>query len=289
MIIAKLYGGMGNQMFQYALGRHLAIKNKTELKLDISFFENYDWHDYSLAPFNIIEKFASKKEVRKYTIKNKLQKLSYYIRKIIFDSKKLTEPHFNYFSQALNYQGNIYTDGYWQSYLYFKDIAEIIKKDFTIKIQPSIENKLILTNIVFSEAVSIHIRRGNYVTVKEVNDVLRPSSLDYYNNAISFIKSKVTSPVFYIFSDDIDWAKQNIMLKDPHYFVDNNNSKTDYEDIRMMSSCKHNIIANSTFSWWGSWLNQNPHKKIIAPKTWFGSALQHLKTDDIYTESMLKI
>ncbi len=125
-----------------------------------------------------------------------------------------------------------------------------------------------MAQIESTNAVSLHIRRGDYVKVKETNDFHGVCSIAYYETAIELITNKINDPVFYIFSDDMDWVKKNFNIRQNHVFVDANDAATNYEDMRLMSLCKHNIIANSSFSWWGAWLNPSSSKTVIAPKKW---------------------
>jgi len=287
MVIIKLIGGIGNQMFQYAMARAVAERNKAELGIDICWFDRYKNNlaprEYALDDFNISGKLL--KTGIFYRILSKLSFLEnirppqrmYYIKeKQIF--------HFD--PEVFKISGNVYLDGYWQTEKYFKDIEEIIRKEFTLKnpfnkIVSGIAEKISETN-----SVSLHIRRGDYVEDKITNQLHGVCSLDYYLKAINRILEKVSKPSFFIFSDDIEWAKNNLKLNYPIIFVSNNSIK-DGEELLLMSKCKYNIIANSSFSWWGAWLNQNPQKIVIAPKQWFKDS--SIKTDDLIPDSWQKI
>lgn len=136
-------------------------------------------------------------------------------------------------------------------------------------------------------AVSLHIRRGDYISNATTNTIHGTCNLDYYKRAVEYIKKNSVSPIFFIFSDDIDWVKDNLHLNEKHYYIDWNNADTNYEDMRLMSLCKHNVIANSSFSWWGAWLNNNPKKIVIAPQKWFNDS--KLNTFDVIPEKRIKI
>jgi len=273
MIIVKLIGGLGNQIFQYALGRNLAEKNKAELKLDVSGFETYKKHKYSLNHFNIIENIATAQEVsryKKYDAQTKIGKLFNLIESLkpLKSRTYIKEPHYyGYFPKILNLKGGIYLDGFWQSEKYFKDIENILRDEFTIK--EKLEDNL-LNAIISTNSVSIHVRRTDYVTNPGANKIHGVCGLDYYNNAIVKITNLVKTPHFFVFSDDIEWSKNNIKINFPITFVEHGADKN-YEDLTLMSLCKHNIIANSSFSWWGAWLNNNPNKIVIAPKKWLNN------------------
>lgn len=291
MIIVKLIGGLGNQLFQYALGRHLAEINKTELKLDIFPFIEYKLHKYSLGFFNIKENIASVEEIEnlKYAKENPLVSK---IKKVLNRPKKLAPTYitekekFNFDPAVLSLPDNIYLDGSWQTEKYFVSIKNIIRREFTNKILLSEKTKNLAEEITKSESVSLHIRRGDLISNPKTNIIHGTCGLDYYNRCINLIDQKVKNPVFYIFSDDIEWAKDNLKLPYPAIFVDHNDAGKNYEDLYLQSQCKHQIIANSTFSWWGAWLNQNPQKIIIAPKQWVKS---RYNPKDIVPENWIKI
>jgi len=271
MIIIKLIGGLGNQMFQYAAGRRAAHINKTELKLDISWFQNPEGaikRDYLLNIFNIQESFANKEEINK--LKGGNQGLWQRLCKKFFKIKD-----------------NVYLEGYWQSEKYFKDIENIIRKEFTFKAAPDNVNQKMLDRITSCDSISIHIRRGDYVVDGKTNRFHGVCDLDYYFKAVGLVAKQVKAPHFFVFSDDPTWVKQNLHLEFPCVYVDQNFGKKDYEDLRLMLSCQHNIIANSSFSWWAAWLNANPDKIIIAPKKWFAG--KSIDTDDLVPASWIRL
>lgn len=291
MIVVKLIGGLGNQLFQYALGRNLALKNNTELKLDISGFETYKLHKYGLHHFNIIENFASEKDLMHIKmpsspVKNFLIdincKLTGNITQLYFK-----EAHFNFDPNFFKLTDNQYLDGYWQSEKYFKDIKSVIVNDFKIKTAPNSANKKMSESIENSNSISIHIRRGDYITDAKTNNDHGVCSWEYYENAIEKIVNLVENPLFFIFSDDPLWVEKNFEIAYDHIYVNINDADKNYEDLRLMTLCKHHIIANSTFSWWGAWLNLNPDKIIYAPKKWFDNL--ELNTNDLIPTEWMQI
>lgn len=290
MVIVQLTGGLGNQLFQYAMGLTLATLRNTKLKLDVSFFETYEWHEYSLTPFNINASIATKAEVEQ--LQNKKYSYVQRIKQKLFNAMPITvvEDNLLYNTIYLNAGENTYYQGYWQCEEYFKHLRSVLLKEFSIKIPPSNYNAQLLQSIANSaNAVSLHIRRGNYVNVDKVNKVHGTTALNYYEHAVQLIVSKCESPVFYVFSDDIAWVKENIKLHANQVFVDGNDDKTDYEDLRLMTACKHNILANSTFSWWAAWLNVNPNKIIIAPKQWFADTEKNKEALHIIPSNWIKL
>jgi hypothetical protein len=276
-------------MFQYAVARHLAIKNNTELKMDISFFNNVGdntYRKYRLDNFNIEENFLSKKELKKIKRNNfhgqsLMQRILRKIfiklenRKPLIEKTYITEPSPAFEKKILEIRTkkNIYLYGNWQSEKYFKNIKDIIIKDFSLKREMTEKTKYFLSKIKKSESVSIHIRRGDYVKNIKTKEYHGICSLDYYKKAIKLTEEKIKNPVFFVFSDDIEWVKNNLKTKNPLTFVSGNNMP-DYEEMVLMSKCDHNIIANSSFSWWGAWLNSNPNKIVIAPKKWYNAPVE---------------
>ena len=292
MIIVELFGGLGNQMFQYAAGRRLAHFRKTELKLNISEFESYNSRSYSLNIFNLQEeKFATLVEIsrllygKRSLLKRAISKIQHMRPKLL--STYIKERYFSFDPAILNLPDGIYLDGYWQSEKYFKDIEEIIRREFTIKVPQTGNNKELSKIIQSCESVSIHIRRGDYISDSDVNKKHGECELSYYFNCIQMINGKIKKPTFFVFSDDCKWVHENFRLNYPMVIVDQNDSEHAYEDMRLMSQCKHNIIANSTFSWWAAWLNPNPDKMVFSPRKWFKT--EELDDRDLIPETWLKI
>ena len=288
MIIVNLTGGLGNQLFQYSFARYLARLNKCELKLDVSSYKSYEWHNYSLSPFNVDEIFATPEECHyfKGTGLTIFQKIH---RKIFNLNYLLVEDSFQFNPKYKLWNSPGYVSGYWQSEKYFKEIESELRNQFSILIPASKKNQVIIDQMQRENSVSLHIRRGNYVNVNHVNKIHGTCSLNYYNSAVAIISSKVTNPKFYVFSDDINWAKDNLYLNFETIFVDINDSKTDYEDLRLMSNCKHNIIANSTFSWWGAWLNSSNNKIVVSPNIWFKDEELNSLTSSLIPEEWYRI
>jgi hypothetical protein len=288
MIIVNLTGGLGNQLFQYSFARYLARINNCDLKLDVSSYENYEWHNYSLSPFNIDEIFATPEECDYYkgtglTIINKIY------RKLFKLNYFLVEDSFQFNPKYKLWSSPVYISGYWQSEKYFKELESELRNQFRILIPASKKNQEFIDQMQLENSVSLHIRRGNYVDVSHVNEVHGTCSMNYYKSAVAIIASKVTNPKFYVFSDDIEWAKDNLVLNFETIFVDINDSKTDYEDLRLMSTCKHNITANSTFSWWGAWLNSSKNKIVVSPKIWFKDEDLNTLTSSLIPEEWYRI
>ena len=283
MIIVKIHGGLGNQLFQYSLGRYLAAKHRTILKLDISNYEKDHLRSYGLGNFNINAKVATAGEINKFTnnwekIKNKFKPP--YKRSIIvsldheFDKK------------VLELKDEVYLYGHWPSEKYFKDIENIIRAEITLKKELSDEARQIEKNILSTSSISLHVRRGDYLNQK-MSKIFKICGLDYYKGAIDKILETENHPTFFIFSDDIEWTKSNLKIKFPIVFVSGQDIKN-HEELFLMSLCKHNIIANSSFSWWGAWLNRNHGKIIVAPKAWFVNN-DKFNTNDLIPKTWITI
>jgi len=286
MIIIKLIGGLGNQMFQYAAGRRAAYVNNTQLKLDITGYDHQVGitnREYMLHIFYINEQFASQKEITAC-----IKPVSFLSRIISrHTSSYVKEQYFHFDPKILKPVNNRYLEGYWPSEKYFLDIGSIIRKDFTLKNKPDKTNIALLKRISIYNSVSIHVRRSDYVSDQKTYDFHGVCGLDYYKKAISLIAEKTNNPHFFIFSDDPDWCKSNFRLQSSTIYVTHNLGVKDYEDMRLMSACKHNIIANSSFSWWGAWLNSNPNKIVMAPKKWFCD--KSIDTKDLIPQDWIKI
>jgi len=289
MIIVKLIGGLGNQMFQYAMARRIAYVHNVPLKLDITGFNDYKCdtpRTYELKHLNIIEDFASKTEIDKFKTKKGFaglilrckEKLSPYYKRAYIREKSL-----RFDPNMLQISKNAYLEGYWTTEKYFDDICDLIRREFTVKHKADSINEQLAQTIRGCEAVSLHIRRGDYVSNPQANQFHGLCPLEYYYKGIEILGTKIENPHFFVFSDDPKWAKENLNIEFPVNFVTHNGAEKNYEDLRLMCFCKHNIIANSTFSWWGAWLNKNPGKIVIAPKKWFNN--EDIDTRDVIPES----
>ncbi len=277
MIVVRLKGGLGNQMFQYALGRILSIKNNTELAFNIEAYEdksprmfksNFAIRDYDLEVFNIKGRIAKKSEIpllyRMYG-KGKLMVLIDAVRRRVFKHKaqELYTQRFNPYMLSLD--KNSYIDGFFQSPKYFIGYEDIIRQDFTLRNQPAPAIQELYQDIMSHESLCIHVRRGDFVGNRD-HDVLPP---DYYNKAISILEKQVNIGKIFIFSDDIQWCKDNMNFNYPTFFVTEEYCGERGEGhMYLMSAGKNFIIPNSTFSWWGVWLSENKNKKVVAPKIW---------------------
>lgn len=286
MIIVKLIGGLGNQMFQYATGRHLSHLHKTDLLIDTSFLDKdtngaYTKRNLELDVFNLDLKFASKKDIQHFNLE-KSTKISRTLQRnfpSLYKYVYAAETGNSFRKGFLNFPRNTYLDGFWQSELYFKNIRQILLNEFQPKALLNHDNEIWLDKISNCQSVSLHIRRGDYVNLKTANNFHGVISLEYYLNAVKFITQHESNIELFVFSDDLDWCRDNLKFENKTHFVDVNEKRNAYLDMFLMRNCKHNIIANSSFSWWGAWLNQNANKIVVAPSHWFAD--QNIKSPDI--------
>lgn len=274
MKIVKIMGGLGNQMFQYALFCSFLQKGYTA-KLDITAFEHNKFHNgFQLKKaFDINPTFASKKEVKLYSrdYETPTKFLRYFKRLLPPKRSEYREKAFIYDKHLFDNNDKVYYLGYWIDERYFEDIKRDIITTFTFTKDTEEQNKKILLKLKNTETVGLHIRRGDYFKNKRNAKFYgNICTQEYYQKAIDFIHTKTNKPLFVVFSDDIDWVNSNLLkhIGTNCLIVDWNKGKKSFNDMMLMSCCKHNIIANSTFSWWGAWLNKNPDKIVIAPDKW---------------------
>lgn len=263
MKIIKLSGGLGNQMFQYAFGQTLKQKGE-EVLYDDGWFEDINKSKKARATKRNYELGVFKAEVDTATpeqIDACLNKRFCGVKLPWTKSRIVKEKcAYSYYEEFLSVQGDAYFAGVFANEAYFYDLRRELMNAFTLKDKMSEANLAMLNEIESVPSVSIHIRRGDYVKLGLA------CNLDYYYQSISYINSKVEDAHFYIFSDDTAWVKENLKIEAPHTFVEINDGSTGYCDLELMKNCQHNITANSTFSWWASYLNPNPHKIVLCPK-----------------------
>lgn len=274
MIIVKLNGGLGNQLFQYAAAYSLALKNKDYLKIDISGYSNsiiekQIYRNFDLADFLISAEVASVEEVER--AKNPLKLFSKFHRLI---RQKVFKLYFvDWHPKILLKTGNIFLDGYFQSEKYFIDCVDNLMQELVLKpdLYSQIES-LVETIISSPVSVSLHIRRGDYVENPKTSQHHLVCDIPYYVRAIELMRNKFPNLHLYIFSDDPDWVRSNLPLAVPATFVSKGkgiaNSLRPSQEIVLMSKCHHHILSNSSFSWWGAYLNRSGKKVVLAPNVW---------------------
>lgn len=297
LIIVKVIGGLGNQMFQYAAGRALASRIGGVLKLDLTDFATYEYHQYSLNKLAVEEILASEEEIKyftKYTIILKsLPKLFRLpITRLGLDKRLFAhagyvqEKQSTFEPEVFSLQKSAYLEGYWQSEKYFSDIRNVLLKEFDLKTPFGAAGQ------TFADAINstvtpicIHIRRGDFANNPTISKFHGTCSLEYYHNAVTLLSKSVQDPSFFVFSDDIKWAKQNFTLDAPVKYVGQGADKN-HEDIALMRLCKHFVLSNSTFGWWAAWLSNSPDKIVVAPDRW---ARMPLNVSDLLPPSWVQL
>ena len=290
MIIVQLKGGLGNQLFQYAAGLSLASLHNVEVKVDISALKKPDEEigtvrNFDLQHFSIPPATATQAEIDELL---KSDFISSAIQKLLppYKRKIYKEAFFNFDPNFYKAGNHLYLKGYRQSEQYFKNIKDLIRKQFVLQSQFINHLELKTYDLQSTNSVSVHIRRGDY-SDRIVTAYHGMLPLDYYQSAFKWIDEKVKNPRFLIFTDDVKWVKENIALPAFAEFVSGNITTNHYEDFYLMSKCQHHIIANSSFSWWAAWMNPNNNKVVIAPKKWFNNA--SLNTADLIPQGWIKM
>lgn len=270
MIIVKIYGGMANQLFQYAAGYALSMHHAAPLKLDISYFEeqnNDTKRTFALDRFSINYELATKEEIAevfKFRFQdyawNKLMPMSH---RRFYGEKT---PRFN--ERFFDLSDTVYLRGYFQSEKYFIDCKKSLLEQYQMN-ENTIKSVLPLAETFKnSNSVALHIRLGDYLN-PTLSSIMAPFDITYYQRAIDHFQQNIIHPTFYVFSDQIELAKDLLKVDAEFVFVDERMSANSDEDFYLMQSCKHQIIANSTFSWWAAYLNSQHHKIIVAPQKWY--------------------
>ncbi|MEZ7820963.1 MAG: alpha-1,2-fucosyltransferase [Patescibacteria group bacterium] len=276
-----MFGGLGNQLFQYCFGKYLANILETSVKYDVQteiLLRNFTPRELELNAFCLPIIIASKEEIgkMKYFSNGLLEKVERRLTKRFptLRSTYFVESHLHGIIQTENIKDNCYYEGYWQSYYYPMTDKFLINNIDLSNIKVDSEQCNIVSEINNTNSISIHIRRGDYISIKVNTKIFHTCDLEYYYNAIAFFNLKFKNPRYFVFTDDVIWATNNLLAENLTFVSGNQPSI----DMYLMSLCKHNIIANSTFSWWGAWFNSNDDKIIIAPKQWYvGKQNENLK------------
>ncbi|SFH53637.1 Glycosyl transferase family 11 [Lachnospiraceae bacterium NLAE-zl-G231] len=275
-MIIKFQGGLGNQMFQYALYRKLQYLGK-EVYADIyTYLDGKEKKEFELYKFGINLRLAEKRYCERLSgiSSNYIKKIRY----MLFPVHTYLKETDLYYKKDIFDKLNLYLNGYWQSEKYFFDIREVLIDEFKF---PSMESELgekYKNEILFTNSVSIHIRLGDYLDHPDIYGGI--CTRDYYYRAIEYIKKQIVNAHFYVFSNDIIAAKDMFQGTEFTFIECENIRQQGLRDLELMSLCKHNIIANSSYSWWGAWLNENREKCVIAPRKW----LNDIKVEDIWCQ-----
>jgi hypothetical protein len=286
MIIVRLNGGLGNQMFQYAAALCLADMHRTETRFDLTWFDDYQLHQ----GFELVKIFGmpipepSETDYRRVLGWRGCRRLRPHLwRRSVRPFRPtsfVAEPHFRFWPGFHALPADVYLDGYWQSEKYFLPAADQVRSAFQFRQSLTGLNREFADRIASCNSVAVHVRRGDFARDRTINAVHGLSSLAYYEAGIRRILDRVQDPYFFLFSDDMDWVRANLHIDRPCWHADHNRGAESFNDMRLMSLCRHHIIANSSFSWWSAWLGENPAQQVIAPARWF-------RKEDIDTTHLL--
>ena len=279
MIYSRLHGRLGNQMFQYAAARGLAARHNTQVALDTRIALHRGEgvltrvFDLDVTDPKALPPARHDAPVR-YGIWRATGAAPAFKR----------ERGLEYNTTIETWPDDVYLHGYWQSERYFAHIADDMRRQFVFRVPPSRANEQMAAQITDTLSISLHVRRGDYLTF----DAHTICDQAYYDAALQQVAAPLDSaPTVFVFSDDPDWARDNLPLPYEKVVIDFNGPDADYEDMRLMSLCQHNIIANSSFSWWAAWLNANPDKRVAGPSNWFGDP--KLQNPDILPDRWFRI
>jgi hypothetical protein len=293
LIVVRLMGGLGNQMFQYAMGRALALRSGASLKLDLSHYTVDRRRHYALGCFSIEAPPALDRDLARFGLSGKilpgrLDRIRRMVRARLApaDQPIIRERGCRFDPVILQLQGAAYLEGYWQSEKYFLDQTDIVRREFTGDgLDP--DNARVANQIDAVNAVSVHVRRGDYVGDATANRYHGTCSLDYYRAAIDYVVARTPSPHLFIFSDEPAWVRTHFPRELPSSIVDINPPERGYRDMQLMARCRHHIIANSSFSWWGAWLAAAPGKIVVAPRRWFN--VDSIDTRDLVPDDWVRL
>lgn len=279
MRLIKMTGGLGNQMFIYAF--YLRMKKSfPNVRIDLSDMVHYKVHyGYEMhRVFNLPhEEFCINQPLKKV--------MEFLFFKKIYERKQKPDGLYPYYEKRYGWP-LLYFKGFYQSERYFADIEDEIRRAFAFDRSRASERSLRMAAQMAADphAVSLHVRRGDYLQSQHWATTGSVCQLPYYRNAVAEMNRRIATPTFYVFSDDLAWVKENIPLENAVY-VDWNKGEDSWQDMMLMSCCHHHIICNSTFSWWGAWLNPRKDKMVLMPDRWF----QHCETPQIYPPGWIKV
>ena len=287
-VVTRLIGGLGNQMFQYAVGRHLALRRGTRLELDLSWFHHTLADEtprtYGLGHYDVAAGVDGWRLVRRrpaagYGVVGRMMRgLRVEVGKVMIDREAGFRP------AVLDAPDGTLLIGYWQTERYFRTIAPTIREELTLRHAPAGRNAELLAEIVAAASVSVHVRRGDFVTRAATTRALGAPPGGYYRDALAQLAARTGEDLrAYVFSDDPAWCAAHLDLGVPATVVAHNDAAP-HEDLRLMAACRHHVLANSSFSWWGAWLDPQPGGLVVAPRRW---VVDPRRVPDVHAEGWL--
>lgn len=294
-VIVSLYGGLGNQLFQYATAFAVAYRNNAELIADVSWFNDVKdakgvtVREFALAPFDLNLTTRITNQPIPVAAGRKMKLLNFFGmgKKTKQDIPVFNEKNFQFDNEVLKLSSQVHLNGYWQSYQYFSDVADLLRKLLGEPKNLNEVNTKMMDEIMACDAICLHVRRGDYVTNPSAAATHGLCSIDYYNKGMAEVLTGLNKPKCFIFSDDPEWARENLKFDIPVCVVDINGGDAAHFDLWLMAKCKYFIIANSSFSWWGAWLSNYEFKKVVAPKQWFLS--KDSQVDDLIPSDWIRV
>lgn len=268
-VVVGLSGGLGNQMFQYAAGRSLAMRLNTPLSLDLSWFAGQKERRFALSSYGIEANLVTQYPWLGSRLQAQVTRASRRFMPRLFGVPVFREPHFHYEPRFQSLDQPVFLEGYWQSNRYFQEIRQVLLEEFALKAGLPFASAKILEKITSVDSICVHVRRGDYLSNPVAARTHGVCSLDYYKSGIAELARELSAPHCFVFSDDIAWVKESLATDCPMTVVDVNASEDAHLDLTLMAACNHFLIANSSLSWWGAWLGQSNNKRVVAPARWF--------------------
>ena len=274
MIITRIRGGLGNQLFQYAAGQAASLRHGRSHFLDLRFYNTDKYRDYGLGKFKISAKVAPSEalppnketELLRYATWKYSGTNPRYVKDMDFVRGASIAPQF----AERKFTGDAYMAGLWCSEYFFNDFTSEVRRELMLRDELSVQSKEVLNQINSRVSVSLHVRRGDFAQNRAVKTRFGVCSINYYTRAIDLLATKLGEEFcLFVFSDDLQWARENIQFGGEMLFVSAASNRVPHEDLILMAACDHHITSNSTFSWWGAWLDANPKKLVVCPEKWY--------------------
>lgn len=293
MIVVKVFGGLGNQMFQYAAARQVAVRLGTEVALDLRWFDTQTHRSFALGPLAIRAMPAGEEQLAalpppEWTGAGLAARLRSSLRARAHGQRLLVERSPGLVDERLRRaRDGSCLIGYWQSERYFAPIRDRLRRELQLTEGLPGEAEHLAAEMARVPSVSLHVRRGDYVTTPEVRELHGTCTVDYYRAAMALLDEQLDHPVYFAFSDDPEWVESSFQHPKLRVVSSPDRKWSDHVELALMSRCSSHIVANSSFSWWGAWLGENPRKTVVAPRRWFSAP--HLRSDDIVPPSWTRV